>query len=127
INNLFRTINQAGSVCSDRFKPAGDSRRKAKISSAEPKRCQIECVHASPIASRINSTRPCYESYTIDRQHVGRNSHIDTMRISITNDLIETRHNYVLKTFVDRLLFPEISHSVLNPFEITAGYAAGIR
>src|SRR6266496_15045 len=68
--------------------------------------------------SRINATHPGVVSDPVDCQHVGRGARIDGMRISIPAKIIEACDHRILKPLVDDAFTPEITHSILHPFEI---------
>ena len=68
--------------------------------------------------SRIDASHACVVRDSVDRQHIRSGASIDRMRVSVPAQIIKARHHCVLKSFVYDILAPEISHPVLNPFEV---------
>src|SRR6476659_6392936 len=68
--------------------------------------------------SRIEASHACIVGHTVYRKHVCRGPCIDRMSICVTTQIVEARDHLVLQTFVDNVLAPEVTHSVLNPFKV---------
>src|SRR5713226_9269138 len=81
--------------------------------------------HAYP--SRINASHPGVVGDAVNGQHIGRSPRVHGMRVGIAAEVVKAGHHRVLKPFVDYALSPEITHSVLHPFEVRNSHAAGIR
>src|SRR4051794_1493409 len=62
----------------------------------------------------------------IDGEHVSRNTVVYVVRFGVANNVFERRAHDVIELFVDDRFLPEISLTILNPFEVRSGYAAGV-
>src|SRR5262245_23342499 len=80
-----------------------------------------------PAPSGVDASHPSDVSDPVDRQHISGDAIVDVMVFGVLHHVVEARDHNVLQALVDHLLFPEIAHAVLNPFEVTASYPAGVR
>src|SRR5580692_2604122 len=64
----------------------------------------------SPLANGVGDS--------VDSQHIGRDTIVHTVGLSIPNDVAEGGNHNLLQLLVDHGLFPEIALAVLHPFEV---------
>ena len=81
---------------------------------ASRRKTELSC----PRVSGVNPALPDRVSNSINRQHIGRNAVVHAMSFRVTNNIFERRLHNVLKLFIHDRFFPEISLSILNPFEV---------
>src|ERR1700690_625300 len=62
----------------------------------------------------------------VNGQHVSRDTVVDLMCLSVANDFVEGTVHHVVEAFVDFAFAPEETLTILNPFEIADGDAAGV-
>src|ERR1700722_3293403 len=72
----------------------------------------------SPLANGVGDS--------VDSQHIGRDTIVHTVGLSITDDVAEGGNHNLLQLLVDHGLFPEIALAVLHPFEVGSCNAPGV-
>src|SRR5262245_54038657 len=77
--------------------------------------------------SSVNAPHPSDVSDPVDRQHIGGDAVVYAVIFGVFDHVVEAGDHNVLQPLVDQVLFPEIAHTVLNPFEVAAGHPAGVR
>src|SRR6185369_9263893 len=68
--------------------------------------------------SRVDTSHARVIGHTVYRQHVRRGPRVDVVCVGITTQIVEAGDHLVLQSFVDHVLAPEVSHSILDPFKI---------
>src|SRR6185436_11615935 len=77
--------------------------------------------------SRIYPSHARVVGHPVYSQHVGRGASVNRMRIGITAKIIKAGNHCFLKSLIDYVFPPKVSHPVLNPFKVRDSDASGVR
>src|SRR5580698_8097633 len=67
------------------------------------------------------------EGYAVDGEHIRGDPVIHSVRLGITNNIVEALRQNAVELIVDDGFFPKVSLAVLHPFKIGGSYSAGVR
>src|SRR5262249_46679884 len=74
----------------------------------------------------VNSALADRVRHAVDREHVGGDSVVDPVGVCVTDHVVKRRLHNRLQLLVHHGFLPEVSLTVLDPFEIRGGHATGV-
>ncbi len=75
---------------------------------------------------RVNSPLLGGGGDAIDGQHVGRDAVVDVVGFRVSNDVVEALGQDGVQLLVDDSFLPEITLTILHPFEVGGGDSSGV-